>query len=83
MILYHGSNVAFTSPMTVTQEEFQSMVEDMTTDLIRLTMEREGLTMPQAFDRVYHSAIYEALQNPDSQLYFQSPGYVYSCMDSA
>lgn len=66
--------------MTVTQEEFQLMVEDMTTDLIRLVIEREGLSMPEAFDKVYTSPIYEALHNPDSHLYYQSPGYVYSCM---
>lgn len=66
--------------MTVTPEEFELMVEDMTTDLIRLVMEREGLSMPQAFAKVYNSSIYEALQNPASQLYFQSPGYVYSLM---
>lgn len=66
--------------MTVTPEEFELMVEDMTTDLIRLVIEREGLDMPKAFERVYNSPIYEALRNPDSHLYFQSPGYVYSCM---
>ena len=66
--------------MTVTPEEFELMVEDMTTDLIRLTMEREGLDMPQAFARVYNSPIYEALRNPDSHLYYQSLGYVYSLM---
>lgn len=68
--------------MNVTQEEFQNMVEDMTTDLISLSIEREGLTMPQAFEKVYNSPIYEALQNPESQLYFQSPGYVYSCLEN-
>lgn len=67
--------------MTVTPEEFQSMVEDMTTDLIRLVIEREGLTMPQAFEKVYKSPIYTALCNPDSHLYYQSPGYVYSCLN--
>lgn len=69
--------------MTVSQEEFQTMVEDMTTDLIRLTMEREGLTMAQAFAKVYNSAVYTLLHNPDTQLYYQSPGYVYSCMQEA
>ena len=68
--------------MTVTQEEFQSMVEDMTTDLVRLVVEREGQTMSQAFEKVYNSPIYNALQNPESQLYFQSPGYVYSCLNA-
>lgn len=67
--------------MTITQEEFQSLVEDMTTDLIRLVIEREGLTMSQAFDKVYNSSIFSALHNPESRLYYQSPGYVYSCMN--
>lgn len=68
--------------MTVTNEEFQMMVEDMTTDLISLVIERDGLSIPQAFEKVYSSHIYEALQNPESQLYFQSPGYVYSCLNN-
>lgn len=68
--------------MTVTKEEFEDMVEDMTSDLIRLVMEREGLSMPDAFNKVYTSPIYTALHNPDSQLYFQSPGYVYACINS-
>lgn len=66
--------------MTVTQEQFEEMVEDMTTDLISIVMEREGLTMPDAFHKVYNSPVYGALRNPDSHLYYQSPGYVYSCM---
>lgn len=66
--------------MTVTQEQFESMVEDMTVDLICLVMERKGLSMSDAFHQVYTSPIYEVLRNPDSQLYYQSPGYVYSCM---
>ncbi len=66
--------------MTVTQGQFESMVEDMTVDLICLVMERKGLSMPEAFHLVYTSPIYEVLRNPDSQLYYQSSGYVYSCM---
>ncbi len=66
--------------MTVTQEQFEDMVEDMTTDLISLVMEREGATMPEAFHKVYTSPLYDVLRNPKSQLYYQSPGYVYSCM---
>ncbi len=64
--------------MTVTKEQFEGMVEDMTADLISLAMERDGLSMPEAFHKVYTSHAYEVLRNPDSQLYYQSPGYVYS-----
>ena len=56
------------------------MVEGMTADLIRLVMENEQLSMPDAFDKVYNSRTYQNLLNPSSQLYYQSPGYVYTCL---
>ena len=68
--------------MTLTENQFQYMVEGMTTDLIRLVMENENLSMPEAFDKVYNSRTYQNLLNPLSQLYYQSPGYVYACLCS-
>ena len=64
--------------MTITEEQFQYMVEGMTSDLIRMVMEKEGLSMPEAFDKVYNSKTYEDIQNPQTELYYQSPGYVYA-----
>ena len=58
------------------------MVEGMTADLILLVMEREHLSMPEAFDKIYNSHTYENLLNPKSQLYYQSPGYVYACLSA-
>ena len=52
----------------------------MTSDLIRLVMENEQLSMTEAFEKVYNSRTYESLLNPKSQLYYQSPGYVYACL---
>ena len=66
--------------MTITEGQFEYMVEGMTSDLIRLVMENEQLSMPEAFDKVYNSKTYEHLLNPKSQLYYQSPGYVYACL---
>lgn len=66
--------------MTITEGQFQYMVEGMTADLIRLVMENEQLSMPDAFDKVYNSRTYQNLLNPSSQLYYQSPGYVYTCL---
>lgn len=64
--------------MNISQEDFRWMVEGMTADLIRLLMERDGYTMPEAFSVVYGSATYRALLHPESHFYYQSPGYVYS-----
>ena len=66
--------------MTITEGQFQYMVEGMTSDLIRLVMENEQLSMTEAFEKVYNSHTYESLLNPKSQLYYQSPGYVYACL---
>ena len=52
----------------------------MTSDLIHLVMENEQLSMTEAFEKVYNSHTYESLLNPKSQLYYQSPGYVYACL---
>lgn len=68
--------------MSITEGQFQYMVEGMTSDLIRLLMENESIGMEDAFEKVYTSKTYENLQNPLSRLYFQSPGYVYSCLSA-
>lgn len=51
--------------MTITEGQFQYMIEGMTSDLIRLVMENEQLTMVEAFDKVYNSHTYENLLNSD------------------
>ena len=66
--------------MSITENQFQYMVEGVTSDLIRLVMVNEQVTMPEAFNRVYNSKTYENLLNPKSQLYYQSSGYVYDCL---
>lgn len=64
--------------MKVSQVEFQNMKEDIVRDLISRLMDERGLTMQEAFDSVYCSHLFEKLNNPDTGLFFQSSGYVYS-----
>ena len=64
--------------MNVSQAEFQNMKEEIVKDLISLLMEERGLTMQEAFDKVYKSRLFEKLNDPKTGLYFQSSGYVYS-----
>ncbi|MEE0803853.1 MAG: hypothetical protein U0L77_00335 [Prevotellamassilia sp.] len=66
--------------MTLTARQIQYMVEERTADLIRMTMDNEGLSMLEAFDKVYNSKTYQNLLNPQSQLYYQSSGYVYDLL---
>ena len=64
--------------MTVTAVEFQNMKEDIVKDMISRLMEQQGLSMQEAFDKVYLSRTFEKLNDPRTGLYFQSSGYVYS-----
>ena len=64
--------------MNVSQAEFQNMKEEIVKDLISRLMEERGLTMQEAFDKVYNSRLFEKLHDPKTGLYFQSSGYVYS-----
>lgn len=65
----------------MSKDDFQFMVEGMTSDLVQILMERRGLALTEAVDIVYNSKTYEHLLNPDTRLYFQSPGYVYAYLE--
>ena len=67
--------------MQVSEQEFQFMVEGITSDLIQLLMDRKGYTLPKAVETIYASNIYAALQRPTSGLYSQSSGYVYALLE--
>ena len=64
--------------MNVSQVEFQSTKEDIVKDMISRLMEERGLSMQDAFNKVYNSHLFEKLTDPKTGLYFQSSGYVYS-----
>lgn len=64
--------------MNVSQAEFQNMKEEIVKDLIARLMDERGLSMQEAFDLVYNSRLFEKLNDPNTGLYFQSSGYVYS-----
>lgn len=54
------------------------MQEDMYADLIQILMEEYGYTLEKAMDTLYNSETFARLQNAETGLYYQSPGYVYS-----
>lgn len=64
--------------MNVSQAEFQNMKEEIVKDMISRLMEERRLSLQQAFDAVYTSRLFEKLNNPNTGLFFQSSGYVYS-----
>lgn len=67
--------------MNISEQEFKFMVEGITSDLIQLLMDRDQYTLPRAVEAVYSSNIYNALLRPQSNMYFQSSGYVFSLLN--
>ena len=64
--------------MNVTPAEFRYLKETLSKDLIALLMERKGMSMEEAFRCYYDS---EKISNPETGLFYQSPGYVYSYLE--
>lgn len=68
--------------MNVTKEDFEYMKNCLTRDILGILVEERGLDLSQAFDLLYNSALFQKLETPQSGLYFQSPRYVLSYLDS-
>ena len=62
--------------------DFDYMVESVTADLVVLLMERLGMDMPTALDTVYTSHTFAKLSDPATGLYYQSPYYTYSYLET-
>lgn len=67
--------------MNVTPAEFRYLKETLSKDLIALLMERKDMSMDDAFRCYYNSETFQKIANPETGLYFQSPGYVYSYLE--
>ena len=68
--------------MKLTEGQIKMMQEDMYAELIQMLMEKYGYTLEKAMDTLYNSETFARLQNADTGLYYQSPGYVYSFLNS-
>lgn len=58
--------------------DFEYMKEALVTDIVMMLIEDSGMDLKSALNCVYNSDTYEKLSMPESGLYFQSSGYVYS-----
>lgn len=64
--------------MNISEKEYKWMVEQIVSDMIGMLIECEGYDFARAFETVYASDTYQALQKPQTNLYSQSSGYVYT-----
>ena len=62
--------------------DFEYMKEALATDLSELLSKDYNMSISEAIDTLYNSETFARLQNADTGLYYQSPGYVYSFLNS-
>lgn len=63
--------------MTITKRQLQFIINSDVEELVALLQEDYGLSLIDAFDRVYNSRLYKKLTNTNTGLYLQSPLYLY------
>ena len=66
--------------MTV-QKRMEFLKLRLTEELVVILMEETGLSIEDAFSALYRSQTYARLSDPNTKLYFQSAGYVYSLLE--
>ncbi|WP_262281309.1 hypothetical protein [Hallella absiana] len=67
--------------MKLTDEQKEIMKEDMTEELITMLMASRHYSMNEAMDVLYNSDTFSRLEDDNTGLYYQSPGYVYSYLN--
>ena len=67
--------------MKLTDEQKEIMKEDMTEELITMLMASRHYSMNEAMDVLYNSDTFSRLEDENTGLYYQSPGYVYSYLN--
>lgn len=68
--------------MKLSEGQIKMIQEDMYAELIQILMEEYGYSLEKAMDTLYNSDTFARLQDANTGLYYQSPGYVYSFLNS-
>ena len=63
------------------QKRFELLKLKLTEELVAILVDEKGISIPVAFDMVYQSRTYAKLSDPNTKLYIQSVGYVYSLFE--
>lgn len=63
------------------QKRMEFLKLKLTEELVTILMEETGCSMEDAFSRLYQSQTYVKLSDPNTKLYTQSAGYVYSLLE--
>ena len=63
------------------QKRIEFLKLKLTEELVAILVEDRGCTIEDAFSTLYRSQTYAKLSDPNTKLYIQSPGYVYSFLE--
>ena len=58
----------------------KQLMEYATQDLVAMLVERQGLTLEEAMQRVYHSQFYSKLLDQETGLYLEGSEYLYGLL---
>ena len=63
------------------QKRLEFLKLRLTEELVAILMEEKGCSIEEAFDVLYKSQTYAKLSDPNTKLFVQSAGYVYSLLE--
>ena len=63
------------------QKRFELLKLKLTEELVAILVDEKGISIPVAFELVYKSRTYAKLSDPNTKLFIQSVGYVYSLFE--
>ena len=58
------------------------LISNIIDNLVSFVMEDEGIGIEESLDKVYGSEVIKQIQDKETELYVQSPAYVYEMMNS-
>ena len=58
------------------------LISNILDHLVVFIMEDEGIGLEESLDKVYGSEVIKQLQDKETELYVQSPAYVYELMNT-
>ncbi len=66
--------------MSTKEGRFEFLVDFITTKVVEFLMRDENLSLEEALLTFHNSETFDALVNIETELYIQSPGYVYAVL---
>ena len=57
------------------------LIESATSNVVKIIMEEQGLSMTDAMERLFSSSLYAGLADRETGLYLESPSHLYELLE--